>query len=148
MHTKITFNGETKEFNTKLEATRYIEAKIVKPIIIIECENEIRTFDISWQAVHFIEDKGHEITKAKKITAANNLYKEYIHPSIWQVRFILSHKFGLWVAKSKANKYNVRFKDHYNCWEPFVFAKKEQFGLTGEELKRFYQRYIKTIALV
>lgn len=155
MKTKITYNGQTLEFDKPYEARQFIEKERAKPTISITIDNEetnvseTKTFgDFGYGTISWLEHKIYEENQAYRKARANDMYKQDPNPTaIWSIRFILENKFGIWVAKSKTNKYNLRKRDKYS-WEPFVFAKKEMFGLTGDELKRFYTRYMKTVALI
>ena len=106
MKTKITYNGQTLEFDKPYEARQFIEKERAKPTISITIDNEetnvseTKTFgDFGWQTSNFIDHKMYEENKAYRKMRADEMYKESPNPtSIWEIRFIMENKFGLWVA--------------------------------------------------
>jgi hypothetical protein len=116
-----------------------------KPAITITIDGKIEEFDNLYRACYFINSIRWELEKQRQKDQADDIYNNVGDnvKFITQIKTVLEHKFGIWVAKSKHGTFNLR-KDG----RPVMLANKKMFGLTREELIKFYHKYVKLASLM
>lgn len=107
------------------------------PVITVTVNGKTETFNNYYRASGFIhefirdEERVWNNARAKEIETNGVNY-------VYEAKFLLEHKYGLWVATSKEGKYNIR-KDG----SPYYLGEKRMFALNGKDLIAFYERYRK-----
>jgi hypothetical protein len=118
--------------------------EVDKPNITITIDGKTEEFDNLYRACYFINSIRWNLEKQNQKQKAEDIYNNVGDDVkfITQVKTVLENKFGIWVAKSKHGTFNLR-KDG----RPVMFSNKKMFGLTKEELIKFYHRYCKVVIL-
>lgn len=111
------------------------------PVITITINGKTDTFNNYYRASGHIHQFIHAEEQAYKDARVKEIEERGVK-YVYEAKFMLEHKYHLWVATSKEGKFNVR-RDGV----PYFLGKEKQFALSGRELIAFYHRYIKIVLL-